>query len=381
MKKDEKRAIWRSVRRYVLIAATAILFYELLENWSAVVAGIKWLMNLLRPLTVGIAIAFIVNMPMRFMERLWGGRKGKGGKLCRPVCMIAAYAIVLAIITGLCALIVPRLADSLEMLAVNFDDYYTSFKDWAENLLASLQVSPELASSITGIWNSMVDTLTKTVSTRVPEILHFTVELTSGLVSSVMALMLSGFILYNKERLIRQCKSFLRACLPEKRAKRLIEIGSMTNLVLNKFILGQLTESGILGMLVFIGLKIIDIPYALLISVVLAFTALVPIVGPIVGTVPCAFIILMIDPGLVVPFVIFIVVLQQLEGNLIYPRVVGNAIGLSGLWVLLAVILGGGLFGIPGVLLGVPMMAVIYRLVSEWVQNRNRKKALTKEEE
>ncbi|MBR0025669.1 MAG: AI-2E family transporter [Clostridia bacterium] len=380
MKKDERRAAWRSIRKYVLIVAAAILLYELLEHWEAALAGIKWFLGLFAPLLGGIAVAFVVNMPMRFLERLWRGKKNRGGKIVRPVCMIAAYLVVIAIVTGLGWLIIPRLYESVETLALNFSDYYAGFKDWAEGILNRLNLSEETINSIAGSWNSIAETVTRGVTALLPEILQFTVDLTSGVFSGVMALMISGFTLYNKEKLIRQLKSFLRACLSEKRAERLIEIGSMTNVTLNKFILGQLTEAGILGVLAFVGMQIMGIPYSLLISVVLAFTALVPIVGPIVGTVPCAFIVLMIDPGLAVVFVIFIIVLQQLEGNLIYPRVVGNAIGLSGLWVLLAVILGGGLFGVAGVLLGVPLMAVIYRLVGEWVRERNRKKALAKEQ-
>lgn len=381
MKKDERRAAWRSIRKYLLAAAAVILFYELLEHWQAVTAGISWFFGLLKPLTGGLAVAFIVNMPMRFLERLWGGKTGRGGKLRRPLCMIAAYIVAFAVIAGLIWLILPRLYESVETLAINFNGYYESFLNWADGLLESMNLSAETLERISASWTSFAESLTEIVSDLLPQVLKITVNVASGLFSAIMALMISGFALYNKEKLIRQTKSFLRAVLPEKRAERLAEIGTMTNRTFNKFILGQLTEAGILGVLAFVGLQIMGVPYALLISVVLAFTALVPIAGPIVGTIPCAFIVLMIDPHLVIGFVVFVIVLQQLEGNLIYPRVVGNAIGLSGLWVLLAVILGGGLFGVAGVLLGVPLMAVIYRLAGEWIRERNRKKTAEKGEE
>ena len=147
----------------------------------------------------------------------------------------------------------------------------------------------------------------------------------------------------------------------------------MTNLAFNRFIIGQVTEALILGGLVFLGMSILNMPYALLISVVLSFTALVPILGAYIGTISSAFLILMIDPIMALWFVVCVVVLQQLEGNIIYPKVVGNAIGLDGLWVLLAVVLGGGLFGLLGILLGVPLMSVLYRLVSDWIKARKGK--------
>ncbi|WP_283699386.1 AI-2E family transporter, partial [Clostridium perfringens] len=200
-------------------------------------------------------------------------------------------------------------------------------------------------------------------------LLDFTLGITYGVINFFLSLILAIYMLASKEILISQLKLIIYAFVSKNKADRIIELGKMCNEMFSKFILGQCTEALVIGVLCFIGMIILKMPYALLISVVIGVTALIPVFGAFLGTIPSAFIILIMDPIKALWFIIFIIVLQQLEGNLIYPRVVGSSIGLSALWVMFAMIVGGSLFGIIGMLIGIPIFGVVFKILKR-VANR-----------
>ena len=192
---------------------------------------------------------------------------------------------------------------------------------------------------------------------------------------------ISVYLLYHKEKLIRQLKSVIRAFLPDRLTDFIFDTARFTNETFAKFIGGQMAEAFILGVLCFVGMSVLGIPYALMISVIIAISNLIPIFGPWIGAILSAFILLMIDPMKALWFLIFIIVLQQLENNLIYPKVVGSSIGLSGLWVIFAVIVCGGLFGVLGIFLGIPLFAVVSKLGQDYIRRRLKNKEAKKETE
>jgi predicted PurR-regulated permease PerM len=355
----------------------AVLLYELCENFESVRETLSSFFELLKPITNGIIVAFLVNMPLRFLERhTRRGRTKASRKLRRPICLLASYLFIILIIVCLTAVIVPRIAESIQTFAENFSIYQKSLGELIQGFWKKLNLDGDVAAWLIKRWDAFIAYTEQLAGDIVPQLFRFTLSIATGLYNAVLSLIVSVFLLYNKEKFIAHSKRVIQALFP-RHAHAIIEFGSFSSNVIYRFIMGQTLMALILGVICFIGMTIIGLPYAVLISVVIAATSLVPIVGPFIGTIPSAFIILMIDPVKALWFILFIVVLHQLEGDLIYPRVVGNAIGLSGFWVLLAVILGGGLFGLTGVLLGVPLMAVLYELTKRWIRNREKRNTET----
>jgi len=367
--------------RVLLVIAFAIILFLLLSRLDRVGEMLSFVLSAARPLLVGLVIAYVLNLPMSLYEKYlfkgWKESKSKAKRvLLRPICMLLAYLTAIAILGGLIALVVPKLIESVKQLAQNFTFYINDFQVWLDGFLSTYMGGSGAAQTISNLWEEAAKLLQDTLAGAVPKVVHFTVGLAGGIFDMVLSIMFSGFLLYKKEVLVSQLGRLCRAVLGEKRGRAVVEVGTMANGIFTRFIGGQLTEALILGTLCFLGMTILRMPYALLISAVIAVTALVPIVGPIAGTIPSALILLVIEPMQAIWFVVFIVVLQQFEGNLIYPKVVGNAIGLSGVWVLFSIILGGGLFGVWGMLLGVPAFAVIYRLISRWVRGKEETRRL-----
>lgn len=370
--------LWQYARKYVLAIIIAIVLYEALENIDNVIAAFKKVMGIFSPLITGLCIAFVVNMPMSFIERHAPKRlRVKAwSKRLRVASMAAAYLLVAALLFLFVLMVIPSMTESLKSLIENLDTYVEQASGWFDGIWRNLQVNDAVTERLQQLGKLIFEWMDTVLTGVVSGALNFTIGLVTGVFNTLIAVMLSIFALYNKEKLLRQTRKILYAVLKPERAKRYEKIAARSNLVFHKYILGQFLDCFILGVLCFIGMSLFSMPYAVLISVIIGVTQLVPIVGPWIGTVPSAFIILMVNPVQAIWFVVFILILQQLEGNLIYPRVVGNAVGLSGLWVLIAIIVGGGFFGLVGILFSVPIMAVLYTVVSDWVNTRLRNKEI-----
>jgi len=364
-------------RRYLLYITYAIVLIMLLYRIDDVWKVVQQVLHVLSPVFVAVAIAFVLHVPTEFFQhKVFGAwEKHKNPRLralWRGASMLAAYLCVLLLLYGLGVLIVPRIIDSIRTLGMSFSSYLARFQSWADGMLSSLSVRPELSDTISSLWDQAVTFIQDLLGSAMGGALEFTIGLTTGVFNFVVSVMLSVFMLYNKDKLFMQFRRLFTVLWGAKRTRRGGEVLGLCNRVFSRFIVGQCTEAVILGTLCFLGMTLFQMHYALLISAIIAVTALVPILGAWIGTIPCAIILLVIDPTEALWFLVFIVVLQQLENNLIYPRVVGNAIGLPGLWVLLSVLLGGGLFGVWGMLLATPAAAVVYKLAREWVGGRER---------
>lgn len=281
---------------------------------------------------------------------------------------------LLLIVAAVLFLIIPRIAESVVTLANGMDSYVESLTVWGNDLWDKLNLNPAIEQRIQSVIGTILAQMDELLSTLVAGAAKFTVSVAATVVDVFFAAIISIYALFNKEKLIFQAKKVVVAIFSERRATRVLEVSTRTNQALNHYFYGMIIECTILGTLCFIGMTIFGFPYALLISVVVGITQIVPIIGPWVSALFGALIILVSDPSRVIWFIALVLVVQQIEANVFYPRVVGNAVGLSGIWVMIAVLLGSGLFGIVGIVLCVPVMAVLYTLVSEWVNRRVEEK-------
>lgn len=360
----------KSIQKYLLLITYAIVVFLLFYRIETVFKALRWLLDLFAPFLIGIGFAYLLNMPMRFYERTlfskWHGKPG----IRRSFALTLSFVSVLAVIGGIVALIVPPFAQSVGTLANNFSSYLIDFDQWWLEMQTKLSLSPAVITWFENAWATLEKSVSGLITSSLPHVVSWTMGFTNSIVHIALGIAASGFILYNKERLCGQVSRVCKVICRGKTYSRLNRLCASSNEIFRRFILGQITEAFVLGALCFLGMQLFHMPYALLISTVIAVTSLIPILGAFLGTIPCAFIILVINPPQALWFVLFIIILQQLESNLIYPRVVGSAVGLSGLWVLFAIVVGGGLFGLAGMLFGVPAFAVCYRLIGEWVKQR-----------
>ena len=360
----------QTFRLNLLCACLAIAFFFLLWNWEGVTAGLGKIFRVLRPVMVGGAMAFVLNIPLVRIRRLYAKSRALAAapRLADALSIVTVYLAFFAAVTGIVVFVLPQLAGSVELFAANFDGYYRNMMVWIDRV--SVALGPDFWTE----WNiadldfmGWIEDLYKQLPTLLQGALGGVVGAVSGFVGGVMdtflGFLISIYLLADKRRMTLRGKAIIQAFLPRQWSECLLRLLNLIYQTFSAFIGGQCTEAVILGVLCFVGMNIFGFGYAPLISVIIAITNLVPIVGPILGTIPCAFILLLVDPMDAVWFVVFIIVLQQLESNLIYPRVVGTSVGLPAFWVLFSVIVGGGMFGVMGMILGIPAVSIIYRLV------------------
>lgn len=372
----------RKVRVGIAIAAFAITFYLFLQNFSKVTATFKYFIDIFKAFIIGLCIAFVLNLLMNFFEKkvfhkvdLKKHPKFKRWK--RPLSIILTLIIVLGIVTGLIWFIIPQLVESAKTLAGNMQSYITSLENFANKILNQFGISADINETINSVLTDVSTSIVTYIGNAVPKIFEVTSNITSGIINVFLGFVIGIYMLAGKETLLKNCKKTLYAFFPKKAADYSVHVYQLVKDRFTGFVTGQLTEAVILSVLCFIGMTIFRMEYALLISVIIGITNMVPIVGPIIGAIPGALIMLMIDPIKALWFIIYIIVLQQVESNIIYPKVVGDSIGLPGIWVIFAIMLGGELFGFAGIILGVPAFAVLYTLLNEIVQARLKKKGIT----
>ncbi len=355
---------------------SCIILYWFLNDMDRVRNFLNWGMELVKPFLVGGCIAFILNVPMRSIERLLAGVKKPG--LRRGVAVLLTLLAVVLVLTGVVYLLVPQIAETAEQLVAALPAFFERIYNWTIAFMADnpelatwLRENTEFGSINWSEWlQKILSLLGGSLSSLADRVLMAVVSLSSGVFNAILSLVFAIYCLTRKEILARQGRRILYSILPEKTSDETVRILRMTNATFARFISGQCLEAVILGFMFAVSMSIFKMPYVPLISVIIAVSALVPIVGAFVGCVLGAFFILVQDPMLAVWFVIMFLVLQQIEGNLIYPKVVGSSIGLPGMWVLVAVAVGGELMGISGMLLMIPLTSVLYTLAREFTNSR-----------
>ena len=366
----------KTVRNLFLIAVGAIAFYWVLHETDQFRSFWTGLSGILSPFVLGAAIAFIMNVPMRALERQLSFIRKDG--LRRTTAIILTFVIIFLVIAGIIWLLVPQITDTIQSLIPKLTDFFLRLE---KMLFAFLEDNPELlqwVSSTTGLqsldWSGLIKNaatmLKNSVSVIATGAFSAVGGVTNAIVDLVIGLVFSLYCLARKEILARQGRRILYAFLPEHFCDEAIRVMRLTNSTFSNFISGQCLEALILGCLFAVAMAILKLPFIPLISVLIAVTALVPIVGAFVGCFLGAFFILVNDPFQALVFVAMFLVLQQIEGNLIYPKVVGTSIGLPGMWVLVAVTIGGDLMGIAGMLVMIPISSVLYTLLREFTTKR-----------
>lgn len=357
------------------IAAAAFLLYLGIYYFPGISKFAMSALSAASPLIVGCVLAYILNLPMKFYEKnFFPNSKRKWiNKLRRPVCMTAAVITVLAIVGLILWLIVPQLISCVALIIADIPDAI----DAAISYIGKFGILPEhIVEVISNIdWASKFDQimgiLTSGIGNVVDIVIATVTAVVGGIISGLLSLIFALYLLSDKDRIKRQIKRLMVRYLPKKANTKISYVASEMHHCFSKYISGQCIEAIILGLLCFAGMLILRLPYAAMISALISFTALIPVAGAYIGAGVGAFIILMDTPIKALIFIIFIVILQQLEGNLIFPRVVGSSIGLPGIWVLAAVTIGGGLMGVLGMLIGVPLAATAYRLIKNNVNKKS----------
>ena len=355
----------------------AIIYWESFAKFAGVVIGAA------SPLFIGAAIAYVVNLLMSFYERKFFAKtkNPKVLKVKRPLCMIIAFITLVAVISLVVWLVLPEFVSAI-MLVV---DYIPDAVDWIVKQLEKLEYVPQdIIDMLVSIdWKSQIEKIVKAVTSGVGSVMGVVISTVStvlgGIVTSFISIIFSIYILLGKEKLGKQADKLAKKYLKQSWYEKLRYFFSTFNDSFHKYIVGQCTEAVILGILCTAGMLILGLPYATMIGALVAFTALIPVAGAFIGGGVGAFMILMVNPIQALIFIVYLVVLQQLEGNIIYPKVVGSSMGLPAIWVLAAVTVGGGVMGVMGMLIGVPIAATIYRIIRNDVNGKTEaeiKKAL-----
>lgn len=361
-----------NMKRAMVLILYTVAILALAFHMEYVAAFLKAAFRLLFPFLAGAAIAFILNVPMRFIEnRILGGvlKMKEDSRLKRPASLLLAIFSVLAIMAVVVLVVVPELTDTLMGLKRLVPAFFENMQIQAERIFAQYPEIVEYINSIEVDWKTLMEDVAAFVTVGAGSILSSTVtaavSIASGLTTLSISFIFSLYILLQKETLSRQFKRLFYAYFPEKAVDRGLDILRMTERIFSKFLTGQCAEAVILGTMFFITLTVLRLPFALLIGVLIAFTALIPIFGAFIGCAVGIFLMLMVSPMQALWFTIIFFVLQQIEGNLIYPHVVGGSVGLPSIWVLAAVSLGGSMLGIMGMLVFIPLCSVAYALIKE----------------
>ena len=385
----------KNIRKILLIITYTILLCFAIIKFDVLLNVLGYILNLLKPFIFGFCIAFILNIPLSRIENSFRKKDNKKKKVSnsrakheelatkkqkrtnpklRVLSIILSLLIFIGIIFLTLFLVIPEFINTISIFKDSIPSAFNTCQEWARDLMSN---NPEIVEKINEFkpdWQQIYDeagTWIKSMATGIIGVsIDVIVSIFSGIINFFMGIIFAVYMLMQKEKLTCQLKRVIRACMPEDKAQRLMYIGHVTNDTFKKFFGGQFVEAILLGVLCFIGMSIFKMPYALTISVLVGVTALIPVFGAFFGTAIGAILILAVDPMQAIWFVIFIIVLQQIDGNFIYPKIVGDSVGLPGIWVMLAVLVGGNSLGIIGMLIGVPIASVVYKLIREYVQKK-----------
>lgn len=376
----------RKIRGLIVFTA---LITACLWKYDVVVKALAFVFHIILPFVLGGAIAFVLNVPMNFVQRnLFKEDKIKGKKymqkLARPASMLIVIFGVLGIVGIVMFVLIPQLGTTFANQGASIQEFIPKVQEWAENIFHNNREIMEWVDSLEFDWNKIMETGINFFKNGAGSVLDSTItaamNIVSGLTTFFIAFVFAIYILLQKEKLGMQAKKVLFAFVRRGRGEAAMEVLSLTYNTFSSFLTGQCVEAVILGSMFVVTMAVLRLPYALLIGIVIAFTALIPIFGAFVGCGVGVFMIFIEDPFKAMIFVVLFLVLQQVEGNLIYPHVVGNSVGLPSIWVLAAVSVGGSLMGVVGMLIFIPIVSVVYALFREIVYLKLKQRNITPEE-
>lgn len=370
-----------SLKRGMVLVAFGVILYSLLQNLGAVVDGWKYLWGIVQPIVLGLCIAFVCNVLMVACERNLGKQAARlkrhpKARTLRAAALFLTLLIGLGIIALTMVVIVPKVSEAIGMFIADLPQSSKELSDLLGGFLTRVGIETAAIESLQSSIGKLADQVLAFAQEEASAIAGAALNMTSSLLNTitdlVFGLIIAIYVLLDKERIGRFAQAIMRRFLPKRACEIIVDLSRLSHSTFSAFVRGQFLEALILGLLCFVGMLIFRFPYAAAISLLIGVTALIPIIGAWIGGIISAFLVLLVSPIKAVLLVLFIIVLQQLEGDLIYPRVVGSTIGLPGLLVLVAVIIGQGLMGVFGILISVPLTAVLYTVVKRLVyENRS----------
>ena len=384
MKLDFTRGTRNRMLANLLVVLAGLSFYFAMLNFDTISGFVTTVLDILRPFVYGFVLAFLLNSPVKYFDRVLGNRI-KNKKLVRAISVAITMVLFFLVIGLLIAVLVPQLMESVVMLIKNIQDFATNLEGYVTTLMNMLQKEFHLNSSLyqnlADAWEKILALGSSLLLSGFQGILGLTGQVTTWLLDFFVALIVCVYLLMSKENFFAQIRKVLYAFFKKTTVDKILYVGNLTSVTFNGFIIGKLIDSLIIGILAFICLSILNMPYVLLVSVIIGVTNIIPFFGPFIGAIPSTFIILIVDPMQAVWFMVFILILQQIDGNIIGPRILGNTTGLPAIWVMFAILVGGGLAGFVGMIAGVPTMAVLYTLFRAYVKQRLEQKDLPSETE
>lgn len=362
----------------IILSYTALLVLGVIY-FESIFQYLGELLNIIQPFIIGFILAFIFNIPMKFFEKKLAKQNKKKRRVVSAILSVLLILLVLLLVV---MVVVPQVIENVRTLIDNLPSIFAQAEKWLNYVFEEIRLSPDLLDKINEFQTRFAQTFISTLTAWAPNIASGVSHITTSVINIFMGFVMAIYMIFSKDKLIRQVKKFAHALFNDEHYQYISEVVKLTGTTFENFLAGQLTESIIIGVLCYIGCMILDIPYASIAAIVIGFTNIIPYFGPIIGAVISSVLILFVSPVKALIFLVFSTLLQQFESNLIYPHVVGNSVGLSALWVLFAVSVGGGLFGIPGMIFGLPTFSVIYELLRRWTNYRLEvKRNLAKKQE
>lgn len=357
-----------------------VVFYILLKNVGWVFNGVLKLVKALAPFIFGFAFAFVLIPLRRTIEIKWLKHVSIKFRTKRKIATLICMLVLILVLFSFFAILIPQLADSLSTFSASFDGYVQKAVQWVESINGT---NSQMSNMVNSLIDSASGKLTEWLTGArggIATLLSFSISFARGILNFLIGVIICIYILLDEEVFKKQFKSLLYAILNKKSATRVIEVLRLTSKTFNSFLFGKFIDSLIIGVITYIAVVIMRMPYAPLIAFVIGITNMIPVFGPFIGAIPCLLILLIIDFWMALEFFVFIVILQQIDGNVIGPRILGDAVGLPTLWVMFAIIVGGSLFGIVGMFVGVPIFSVIYVLANDRIKRNLKEKNIVVED-
>ena len=368
-----KSYLTRQTASYTIALCAAVALFMALSNLGFVASVLKSIVGVLSPFIYAFVLAFILNRPvMWFEKKIFASSKHK--KFYSIICV---YVISIVVVTGLLLAVIPQLGLSISYLIDTLPDMMRRLYRQAVVMFNEFHWSSQLIQQVESLWQMAINAITDFSITALPGVLNFSLSVGSGVVDLLMIIIISVYMLSGKDKLLMQFKKATYAFFSKEKADRMVEIANRSNNIFSGFIVGKMLDSLIIGILCFIGMLFINHDYTVLIAVIVGVTNMIPFFGPFIGAIPCLFILLMVNPMSAALFAVFVFLLQQFDGNILGPKILGDSLGLSPIWILAGILIGNGLFGIVGMLIGVPTFAVLYNIVSETITHRLQEKGMS----
>ena len=374
-----EKHIWskrpESMLDWFCVVGACIAFYLLLNNLGYFLGRIGIFINILSPFAGGIVIAYILDPMVKFFyAKLFKEKKGTRG-----FAILLAYAVAILLLMLLAWLVVPQIVNSIGMLFTNFPSYIQGVQDMLLYVQSEYGIDLQQATEMLDDSEAMVKEIYAMATDAMPQIVASIGSVASNFVAIFTSIAASIYMLADKDHLLHQLRTLAHAFLPEKVASNTLRICHYANVNFTGFFVGKIIDSAIIGVITFVAMTILRLDFAVLISVFIGITNIIPVFGPFIGAIPSVFILLLIDPLQAVIFCVLILIIQQLDGNFIGPKILGSSIGISALWILFSIVVGGDLFGIVGMVVGVPVFATLYGLAQEFVHYALDKRGIDSE--